>query len=84
VTIEESLSQSGRVVAMPAILLAGAPPHQEFCLPDKRGNRPRSESGGAMRSLNNPESGKIGWLLLWLVGIPVPILLILFLLRGCT
>lgn len=29
-------------------------------------------------------SGKIGWLLLWLVGIPVPILLILFLLRGCT
>jgi len=30
------------------------------------------------------KSGKIGWLLLWLVGIPVPILLILFLLRGCT
>lgn len=29
-------------------------------------------------------SGKIGWLLLWLVGIPVPVLLILFLLRGCT
>lgn len=30
------------------------------------------------------ESGKIGWVLLWLVGIPVPILLILFLMRGCT
>jgi len=30
------------------------------------------------------ESGKIGWILLWLVGIPVPVLLILFLLRGCT
>ncbi len=30
------------------------------------------------------ESGKIGWALLWLIGIPVPILLILFLLRGCT
>jgi hypothetical protein len=30
------------------------------------------------------ESGKIGWVLMWLVGIPVPILLILFLMRGCT
>jgi hypothetical protein len=30
------------------------------------------------------ESGKIGWILLWLVGVPVPVLLILFLLRGCT
>jgi hypothetical protein len=30
------------------------------------------------------ESGKIGWILLWLLGIPIPILLILFLLRGCT
>jgi hypothetical protein len=30
------------------------------------------------------EAGKIGWILLWLVGIPLPVLLILFLLRGCT
>ena len=30
------------------------------------------------------ENGKIGWLLLWLVGVPVPVLLILFLVRGCT
>ena len=30
------------------------------------------------------EDGKIGWLFLWLIGVPVPILLILFLLRGCT
>lgn len=30
------------------------------------------------------QQGKIGWLLLWLVGIPVPILLFLFLVRGCT
>jgi hypothetical protein len=25
-----------------------------------------------------------GWVLLWLLGIPIPILLVLFLLRGCT
>lgn len=30
------------------------------------------------------QRGKLGWLFLWLVGIPVPILIILFLLRGCT
>jgi hypothetical protein len=30
------------------------------------------------------EEGKVGWILLWLLGIPIPILLILFLLRGCT
>jgi hypothetical protein len=31
-----------------------------------------------------PNAGKIGWIFLWLVGIPIPVLLILFLLRGCT
>jgi hypothetical protein len=30
------------------------------------------------------QAGKIGWILLWLLGVPIPILLILFLLRGCT
>lgn len=28
--------------------------------------------------------GKVGWILLWLLGIPIPVLLGLFLLRGCT
>lgn len=42
-----------------------------------------------MKSILKPElinntRGKIGWILLWLVGVPVPILLILFLIRGCT
>jgi hypothetical protein len=32
----------------------------------------------------NDLSGKVGWLLLWLLGIPLPILLLLFVLRGCT
>ncbi len=30
------------------------------------------------------EAGKIGWIFMWLLGIPIPILLILFVLRGCT
>ena len=29
-------------------------------------------------------SGKIGYILLWLLGVPIPILLLLFLVRGCT
>ena len=30
------------------------------------------------------ETGATGYILLWLLGIPVPILLLIFLLRGCT
>lgn len=30
------------------------------------------------------QRGKVGWLFLWLIGIPVPVLVILFLIRGCT
>lgn len=30
------------------------------------------------------ERGKVGWILLWALGIPIPILLVLFLVRGCT
>ena len=30
------------------------------------------------------QQGKIGWLLLWLIGVPIPVLFGLFLLRGCT
>jgi hypothetical protein len=39
--------------------------------------------GGFMKFFNN-EKGAIGWILLWAIGIPVPILLLLFLVRGCT
>lgn len=30
------------------------------------------------------EKGAMGYILLWLLGIPIPILLLFFLLRGCT
>jgi len=32
----------------------------------------------------NREEGKVGWVLMWLLGIPIPVLLIIFLMRGCT
>ena len=30
------------------------------------------------------EQGRAGWILLWLLGVPLPILLVLYFLRGCT
>ena len=30
------------------------------------------------------QEGKAGWIFLWLIGVPVPVLFVLFLLRGCT
>ena len=32
----------------------------------------------------NDEQGKAGWAVLWLLGVPIPVLVVLFLLRGCT
>ncbi len=32
----------------------------------------------------NSEEGKVGWILLLALGIPIPILVLLFILRGCT
>jgi hypothetical protein len=29
------------------------------------------------------EQGKIGYILAWLIGIPIPILLLVYFLRGC-
>jgi len=34
--------------------------------------------------MRNNEEGKIGWIILLLLGVPIPILVVLFLLRGCT
>lgn len=44
----------------------------------------KSMGNKVLKRIIDNENGKIGWLLLWLVGVPVPVLLILFLVRGCT
>ena len=35
---------------------------------------------------NDPQRqrGKIGYILLWLLGVPIPLLFLFFVLRGCT
>ncbi len=34
--------------------------------------------------MRNTEKGKVGWILLWALGVPIPILVVVYLLRGCT
>lgn len=46
-------------------------------------NRPR-ERRNTMRLNRRLEEGRVGWIVLWLVGIPIPVLVLLYLLRGCT
>jgi hypothetical protein len=37
-----------------------------------------------MQGLRRYQEGKIGYILLWLLGVPIPVLFVIFLLRGCT
>ena len=39
---------------------------------------------GVAKASNRREEGAVGWGVLWLIGVPIPILIIAFLLRGCT
>lgn len=41
----------------------------------RRGGRP---------TLRRVQEGKWGYILAWLIGVPVPVLIVIFLLRGCT
>ena len=37
-----------------------------------------------LRSLPGRQEGKVGYILLWLLGVPIPILFLIYLLRGCS
>ena len=54
-------------------------------------NRANGREGGDQGRLNmrnlkslKTQAGKIGYILLWLLGVPIPILFGIYLLRGCT
>jgi len=34
--------------------------------------------------MRNNQEGEVGWILLWVLGVPIPVLVVLYLLRGCT
>lgn len=43
----------------------------------------RKPSRLTLKSIRN-QSGKMGYIIFWLLGVPLPILFIIYLLRGCT
>jgi hypothetical protein len=36
------------------------------------------------RNLRSAQEGKVGYILLWALGVPIPILFLIYLLRGCS
>jgi len=36
------------------------------------------------RQWRRQQEGKMGYILLWALGVPIPVLFVIFLLRGCT
>jgi hypothetical protein len=53
--------------------------------PKCRGINNSKKGVSEMRLANKiKQAGATGYILLWLLGIPIPILLLIFLLRGCT
>ena len=37
-----------------------------------------------LQQFRRKQEGKLGYILLWALGVPIPILFVIFLLRGCT
>jgi hypothetical protein len=37
-----------------------------------------------LQQWRHKQEGKLGYILLWALGVPIPVLFVIFLLRGCT
>jgi len=44
----------------------------------------RNHRARAMTRLRRLQQGRWGYIVAWLIGVPVPILIVIYLLRGCT
>src|SRR5262245_14833824 len=74
-----------KTLAVPAVARSV---NQQSVLPNWYGRSHRRAAGGTrtqaiMRNVKN-QKGKIGYIILWLMGVPFSVLLMIFLLRGCT
>lgn len=45
---------------------------------------PAARGFRTMPALRRMQQGRWGYILAWLIGVPVPILILIYLLRGCT
>jgi hypothetical protein len=39
---------------------------------------------GRIPALRQRQQGRLGYILAWLLGVPIPVLFLIYLLRGCT
>ncbi len=46
--------------------------------------KPPFRSEQAIAALQRTQAGKIGYILLWALGVPIPILFLFYMLRGCS
>jgi hypothetical protein len=66
-------------------LRMGRPSHAAPGMPGMRAQRPGGPSHYARISSSwKRQVGKMGYILLWALGVPIPILFIIYLLRGCS
>ena len=47
-------------------------------------SRARPRGWRSLPALRHAQQGRWGYILAWLIGVPVPILILIYLLRGCT
>ncbi len=50
----------------------------------RRPRPPEAPLDGAINRAINDETGAIGYIVLWLLGVPAGLLFVVFLMRGCT
>jgi hypothetical protein len=55
-----------------------------FPASDAPARAPSAAAAPRRRQRLGADDGRVGWIVLWLLGIPIPVLLGLYLLRGCT
>ena len=66
-------------------LRMGRPTHAAPAMGHLRGQRSNGPSRYARISSSwKRQVGKMGYILLWALGVPIPILFIIYLLRGCS
>lgn len=83
---EMACSRCGAVIRGDCVMAGSLMFCGERCESESRSDAVGAESRDPNRGLSaiRNEDGKVGWAVLWLLGVPIPVLIVLYLLRGCT
>jgi hypothetical protein len=81
--IRQASPQNGRPDGTTALRVIAPRTVQIAALPHRAQERRRTMTKRVRNTLKR-QDGKIGYILAWLLGVPIPILILVYLLRGCT